>query len=275
MNPQRNRTVFSLVFIVIGTLSSAASAVMIPMKQVGPQSRAVTGYSNIVRVAPDAEHKTIAAALDSVKDASPDKRYAVLVAAGTYHESRIQLKPYIDLYGGFADDGNWTKRDVYASPSILDAQKKGAVVIGADHARIDGFVITGGENNSHGGGILCDGVSPTIVNNVIVANHTLKPAIKEGLGKQMANEGAGIALLAGSSAYIANNLIADNSTDTGAGAGITARGKVNAKILRNVFCNNTAGVMDNAQFHGKEGSRSSPGAAIAVNDESSPQFQST
>jgi hypothetical protein len=51
------------------------------------------------------------------------------------------------------------------------------------------------------------------------------------------------------------------------------RGKVNdAKILRNVFANNTAGVKDNAQFHGKEGSRSSPGAAIAVNDESSPQI---
>jgi hypothetical protein len=65
----------------------------------------------------------------------------------------------------------------------------------------------------------------------------------------------------------------DNSTEIGAGAGVSVRTNVNgAKILRNVFANNTSGVTDNAQFHGKEGSRSSPGAAIAVNDESSPQI---
>src|SRR5207247_5985395 len=93
-----------------------------------------------------------------------------------------------------------------------------------------------------------------------------------GLGKQIANEGAGIALLSGSRAYVSNNLICDNSTEVGNGAGITARGNVQAKILRNVFCNNTAGIKDDTMFHGKVGSRSSPGGAIACSEESSPQI---
>jgi hypothetical protein len=45
-----------------------------------------------------------------------------------------------------------------------------------------------------------------------------------------------------------------------------------AKVLRNVFCNNTSGLKDDSRFHGKIGSRSSPGAAIAVSTESSPQI---
>ena len=145
-------------------------------------------------------------------------------------------------------------------------------MIAADDARLDGFVITGGLQQAHGGGIVCDGVSPTIVNNIIVGNQTLRPVIGEGLGKQIANEGAGIALLSGSQAYVSNNLICDNSTEIGDGAGITARGKVGGKILRNVFCNNVAGVKDDAMFHDKVGSRSSPGGAIACSEESSPQI---
>jgi hypothetical protein len=147
------------------------------------------------------------------------------------------------------------------------------VVIAADDARIDGFVITNGHYDGNGGGILCDGVSPQILNNVIVANNLAKPAwLKPPLGKQIANEGAGIMLINGSRAYVANNLIAENTTDAGAGAGIGVRNNVHAKILRNVFANNIAGVKDDHEFHGKTGSRSSPGAGIAVNAESSPQI---
>src|SRR3954454_24011490 len=104
------------------------------------------------------------------------------------------MRAHGDLYGGFAA-GYWKTRDVYQHATILDARKEGPVVIGADDARLDGFVITGGEQKAHGGGIVCDGVSPTIVNNIIVGNRTLRPVIGEGLGKQVANEGAAIALL--------------------------------------------------------------------------------
>jgi hypothetical protein len=248
-------------------------ASMVPMGQVGPQPRSVDlqAYSNVLRVGPGAEHRTVAGALAAVKDASAKGRYAILVAAGTYHESRIAMKPHVDLYGGFAA-GDWKARDVYRQATILDARQEGPVVIAADDARLDGFVITGGQQKAHGGGIVCDGVSPTIVNNIIVGNQTQRPVIGEGLGKQIANEGAGIALLSGSRAYVSNNLICDNRTEIGNGAGITARGKVGGKILRNVFCNNIAGVEDDAMFHGKVGSRSSPGGAIACSEESSPQI---
>jgi hypothetical protein len=261
--------------------SAVPAGPMVPMEQVGPQPRSYSdkaprsvplrGYTQVIQVGPGAKYQSLVGALASIKDASAAKRYAILVAAGTYHESPIQMRQWVDLYGGF-DPGDWKSRDVYQHAAILDAKKKSPVVIGADDARIDGFVITGGEQKAHGGGIVCDGVSPIIVNNIIVGNQTLKPPIGEGLGKQIANEGAGIALLSGSRAYVANNLICENSTEIGNGAGITCRGNVQAKILRNVFCNNVAGSKDDQMFHGKVGSRSSPGGAIACSEESSPQI---
>jgi hypothetical protein len=248
-------------------------APLLPMDHLGPQPIRVDAkaYARMIHVAPGEKNQSVAGALASISDASAAKRYAILVAAGTYHESSIRMKPYVDLYGGFAA-GDWQKRDVYQNAAILDARKKGPVIVGADHARLDGFVITGGEHNGHGGGIVCDGVSPAIVNNILVANNTLRIKIKEGLGKQVGLEGGAIALLSGSRAYVCNNLICENTTETGAGAGIAARGKVQAKILRNVFCNNIAGAKDDQMYHGRVGTRSSPGAAIACSEESSPQI---
>jgi predicted outer membrane repeat protein len=181
------------------------------------------------------------------------------------------MKPYVDLYGGFAP-GDWLSRDIYANATVLDAQKKGPVVLGADHAQLDGFVISGGQHSAHGGGIVCDGVSPVIVNNIITANNTLRVSIKEGFGLQTGNEGAGIALLHGSRAQLCNNLICENTTELGAGAAISARDHVQARILRNVFCNNSAGLKDDQMFHGKTGSRSSPGGAIGCSEASAPQI---
>lgn len=253
--------------------SFSPDAIMVPMDQIGPQSRPVDvkSYAQVLRVGAGEKHQIVASALAAIPDASAGKRYAILVAAGNYGEVGLAMKPYVDLYGGFAA-GDWKNRNVYENATILDAHKKGPVVIGADHARLDGFVITGGEQKAHGGGIVCNGVSPTIVNNIIVGNNTLGIQLKEGLGKQMGNEGGGIALLSGSRAYVCNNLIGENTTELGNGGAITARGNVHAKILRNVFCNNTAGVKDDQMFHGKVGSRSSPGAAIGCSAGSSPQI---
>src|SRR5438067_1021504 len=263
-----------VVIVVASQAAIAASPIaMVPMAHVGPQSSGVDlkAYAHVIRVSPTDMHRNVTSALTSVKDASSNNRYAILVAAGTYNESRIPMKPHVDLYGGFSAS-DWKERDVYRHATILDARGQGPVIVAADYARLDGFLITGGQQKAHGGGIVCDGVSPTIVNNIIVGNRTLKPEIGEGLGKQIANEGAGIALLSGSRAYVCNNLICENSTEIGAGAGLTARGNVQAKILRNVFCNNIAGDKDNSMFHGKVGSRSSPGAAIACSEQSSPQI---
>jgi predicted outer membrane repeat protein len=250
-----------------------ADQVMLRMDQIGPVPRAVnlSKYARVIHVGQGEAYPTVADALASVKDASPARRCAVLVCAGTYDEAHIAMKPYVDLYGGFASR-DWKQRDVYANATVLDAQKKGPVVLGADHALLDGFVITGGQQDAQGGGIVCDGVSPTLANNIITANNTLKVSIKPGSGLQVGNEGAGIALLHGSQAEVCNNLICENTTEIGAGAGISARDHVQARILRNVFCNNTAGVKDDQEFHGKQGSRSSPGAAIACAAASAPQI---
>jgi hypothetical protein len=251
----------------------SADEVMVPMNQIGPQSRPFDPrpYAQVLHVGAGGEHQTIGGALAAVRDAAPGKRYAVLVAAGTYHEAGLRLQPHVDLYGGFAAS-DWKNRAVFANATVLDARKKGPVVFGADHARLDGFVITGGEHNAHGGGIVCNGTSPIIVNNVIAGNNTLRIPIKEGLGKVVGNEGGGLALLAGSRAEVCNNLIADNTTETGSGGGLTARGHVRAKILRNVFCNNISGAKDDQMYHGRKGTRSSPGAAIACSEASSPQI---
>jgi hypothetical protein len=164
------RIPFGLVCSALGMLWpwSIASAAMVPMDQVGPQPRRVDpkAYAHVIHVAPDGQHRTVASALAAVTGAAPGNRYAILVAAGTYKEARLQLKPYVDLYGGFAA-GNWKDRDVYRQATVLDAQRKGPVVLGADHTRLDGFVITGGEHKGHGAGIICRGVSPIIVNNIV------------------------------------------------------------------------------------------------------------
>ena len=124
-----------------------------PNSTVRLPASALRSYAHVIHVAPGAEHKTVAAALASIDDASSKNRYAILVAAGTYKESRIQMKPWVDLYGGYAP-GDWETRDVYQHAAILDAEKKGPVVIGADDARLDGFVITGGQQQAHGGVIV-------------------------------------------------------------------------------------------------------------------------
>src|SRR4051794_9843416 len=102
------RLPFGLLCSIFGMLvtcsvDSAASPVMVPMDQVGPQPRSVDtkSYAHILRVAPDGKHQTIAGALASITDAAPGNCYAILVAAGTYKEARIQMKAYVDLYGGF------------------------------------------------------------------------------------------------------------------------------------------------------------------------------
>ncbi|MGH7137517.1 MAG: hypothetical protein ACREHD_17365, partial [Pirellulales bacterium] len=145
-------------------IAAWAAPMMPPMEHIGPRPRSYSdkkprtvdlrAYAHVVHVAPDGEYRTLAAALAAAKDASADNRYAVLVAKGTYRESPFVMKRFVDLYGGFAD-GDWKTPDVDRSATILDAEQKGPVVIGADDARLDGFVVTGGRQRAHGGGIVC------------------------------------------------------------------------------------------------------------------------
>src|SRR5436305_1889487 len=60
---------------------------------------------------------------------------AVLVAAGVYKEPTLQMKPDVDLYGGY-DPKSWS-RDIFRHVSTLDGEGAHRILTGADHARID------------------------------------------------------------------------------------------------------------------------------------------
>jgi hypothetical protein len=64
-----------------------ADEIMAPMDQIGPQDWPLDlgTYAHVLHMAPGEKHPTVAAALAAVQDAAPAKRYAILVAAGTYN----------------------------------------------------------------------------------------------------------------------------------------------------------------------------------------------
>src|SRR6476620_956209 len=109
---------------------SLAATPMAPMDQIGPQTRGIDlkAYAHVVHVAPGAEHRTVGSALASIGDGSSTNRYAILVAAGSYDETRVQMKPHVDLYGGFSPT-DWKDRDIYKHATPLSGQKNGPVVI--------------------------------------------------------------------------------------------------------------------------------------------------
>lgn len=122
----------------------------------------------------------------------------VWVAAGTYAHT-VVLPGSVSLYGGFA--GGETERSARNSTlhvTVLDGQRSGSVlwVLAPEpsHATVDGFTIQNGLA-TYGGGVYCDGTSPTISNNRIIHND--------------AQSGAGVAG-GSSSAVISHNLIAAN-----------------------------------------------------------------
>src|SRR5262249_6525118 len=117
--------------VLLLTVTSYAAPMMAPMEHVGPHPRSYSDkkartvdfrpYAHVLHVAPDAQHRTIAAALAAAGDASATNRYAILVAAATYRESPLRMKPFVDLYGGFGN-GDWRTPNVYDNATILDAR---------------------------------------------------------------------------------------------------------------------------------------------------------
>ncbi|MCU0963260.1 MAG: right-handed parallel beta-helix repeat-containing protein, partial [Pirellulaceae bacterium] len=97
-------------------------------------------------------------AFTSVQDALAAGAAEIWVARGTYtpgpdRNATFQLAQGGALYGGFA--GHETQRDQrdwQGNPTILDGRGAYHVVTGADHAVLDGFVITGGSAMGGEGG---------------------------------------------------------------------------------------------------------------------------
>ncbi len=206
---------------------------------------------------------TIFHALSTITDAGPEKRYAVLVAEGKYKGETLTLQPYVDLCGGyFASD--WS-RDIFKNPTILDGGLKRRVVVGADHAKLDGFIVKRGRVRGKGAGILCENTSPGITNNFFIDNMTYAPADWDPpKWHEVASDGGAIMCNNNASPNISNNIFAGNRTEIGRGAGVTCDNHSSPTIAHNVFSNNVTGLIDFA--------RSADGGAMSVYDWSHPKI---
>ena len=96
---------------------------------------------------------------------------------------------------------------------------------------LDGFTITNGlgkffSSVYHGGGIHCEGASPTISNNIITRND--------------ARFGSGISCLSFSAAVIVNNQIIRNEAHFGGGGGLAIRNNSTPLVADNVIALNTS-----------------------------------
>jgi len=207
---------------------------------------------------------SLSLALNKIEDTSPGQRQAIFVAAGIYANTPIRMKNYVDLWGGF-DPQTWG-RDIHQYRTVLTGNEEQRVVIGVDHARLDGFVITNGQVRGKGAGLWCDGVSPTITNNFFVGNRTLTPVPwNPKYLHEIANDGGAVYCENGAAPIIMNNLFVQNKTENGRGAAIAFYKNCNGKIANNVFMNNVTGLNDPM--------RSSDGGAISIFDWSRPEIE--
>jgi hypothetical protein len=213
-----------------------------------------------------------ARALARIADAARGRRYAVLVAAGAYPTRALRLKSHVDLYGGFAP-GGW-ERDIVRHRTTLDAQEKDRVLLGADHARMDGFTLRGGRARGHGGGVLCERVSPAFTNNTFEDNATLVgPDYVRGIYHQVGTEGGAIACVDYASPRIEQNLFLNNRTEMGGGGAIGMRSdsvrpaeEIPGPVVRNnVFIGCRTGLAD-TDPDVKKRARSSNGGAISLSN---------
>ncbi len=171
----------------------------------------------------------IGAAADAM-EAQGCARGQVWVAVGVYpiyvgrSDDAVRLVPRIDVYGGFTGhEAELRDRDVVANPTVLDgAAEEGLdtrvwhVVIGADDARLDGFLVRNGRAEAAvvpdnlGGGMLNVGVSPTVANCIFEGNEAADH------GAAMANIGAAAAPVIENCAFLQNGPTNDGANGGGA-----------------------------------------------------------
>lgn len=191
-------------------------------------------------------------------------RAAILVARGIYEEHGLEMRSGVDLFGGF-DERDWS-RDLNSYPTTIDAGGEGRVFTAADDARLDGFEVRGGAVRGPGAGILLDGTSPSLTNNLFTGNTTSGPEDwAPEHWHETAHDGGAIYCRDGGEPEIRNNLIAANSTENGRGAGIAFDGQCHGVIAGNAFIANHAGTDDPM--------RSSDGGAISIFRWSSPEIR--
>jgi len=197
------------------------------------------GLADTVQV--PGEYDTIQEGIDAAVDGD-----TVLVAAGTYFE-------HIDFKGKAICVTGESKPEV----TVIHGNQAGSVVTFAQgedrNSVLDGFTITNG-GGKNGGGIFCDGASPTLTHNIIVENlgwygagiycSNASPLIKGNIITEntvVGSYGGGGICCLQSFAQIADNLISLNSADysTADGGGIMCFLSSDT-IVNNVITENSA-----------------------------------
>jgi hypothetical protein len=154
--------------------------------------------ANIINIPSD--YSTIQAGINASVNGD-----TVLVIPGTYIENVNFNGHNITLGSTFLMTGDTTS----IAATIIDGNAAGTVVIFANaenDATLDGFTIRNGRA-SEGGGIFCNGASPTILNNIITGN------LMSGDGSW----GGGIYCVNNPSPIITHNWIIRNRAGYGAG----------------------------------------------------------
>ena len=194
---------------------------------------------------------------------------AVWVAQGTYlpatnagRTASFRLQPGLALYGGFAGgETSLGQRDWTAHPTVLSGELGAAggnayhVVVGADNAVLDGFVVTGGRAdgrayNGFGGGLVnYNGASVSVLHCVFRGNR--------------AREGGAMYNYNDSLPLVAHCTFATNTADKG--GAIVNRDGSNSTITDCVFAANSAAWRGGAVFNDYGASPSLVGCAFTNN----------
>ncbi|MBN1605547.1 MAG: hypothetical protein JW940_02885, partial [Polyangiaceae bacterium] len=226
-----------------------------------------------------AAKRRLQAAIDAASDAGGCEVWAT---AATYdvgylddpaRERVTALKPGVAIYGGFQGfETQRDQRDYGAHVSVITGEPYSAtpgdplddayhVVVGADDAVLDGFTITTSNADGDsaleracGGGLLNDGVSPTLRNCIFTANRAK-------------DNGGAICNLNGAAPHIESCAFADNvltSSSGGIGAAIYSENS-SPVIIDSSFTSHTLSRGEGAAIGNRGGSATVVGCTFSDN----------
>ncbi len=178
------------------------------------------------------------------------------VATGTYAEaSTIPMKSGVNLYGGFTNGmASLVERDWNAHPALLDGLGARTVILGANNAILDGFVITNGAAAASGGGMINNSVSPlvrncTFVNNVATVNggavhnlvETADPVFSNCTFRFNRAASGGVAYNDGSSDPVFQDCVFfGNRANNNGGVFIQDNSVIDMRVINSTFTSNSA-----------------------------------
>jgi len=261
---------FAVLVVLIIAGCKGTDDIRVEQKLIYPETEQVqqADYTRIVYVSKNGQdseengpkenpYLTVPFALSQIQNASAENRAAVLISQGEYSGETIELKEYVDFYGGF-NEQTW-ERNLEKFITVLSGGEERRVLIAENNMKLDGFHITRGEIKGKGAALFCDGTSPKISNNIFMDNKTLAPDNwNPKYLHETANDGGAIFGQNEASPTIRNNIFINNKTENGRGAAISFDGRCKPVIIQNVFFSNIAGLDDPM--------RSSDGGAISIFD---------